>query len=271
MASTPLQPQILSESYQELLHQCFSVPNPPGLLPLYHRRPEASDLRQRITVDLAKSRAGGQTHVHPPEIMEKVLKSINRTWDKFEDGAVLANDFLTNRHGDCFEIATIEGKGRGLIASREIVAGETILREFPIIQLPGDIKHSALVLNLPRRALEAILLLHNHSPDSKWFSAKRDVPTSRFLDLWEGIRSTNAFRLDASTGNLVFAVVHLRGSLFNHSNTPNVDWNWDSGTDMMVFSSLRNIKKGDELVIDDQPGVPNDIKTKELEKAFGIV
>jgi len=68
------------------------------------------------------------------------------------------------------------------------------------------------------------------------------------------ISDTNCFDTDnascASIGLLL-----LTGSLFNHSDSPNITRAWDNATEKLVFTSLREIKEGVELEVHYLPGM----------------
>lgn len=95
--------------------------------------------------------------------------------------------------GAPYEMATIPNKGRGVIASRDIKAGEVILSDTPVLVLPHETTNIILFLTLPRKALEAILLLHNHKPDMKPYSSQYDIPMHRLMDQLQGTVDTNCF------------------------------------------------------------------------------
>lgn len=49
-------------------------------------------------------------------------------------------------------------------------------------------------------------------------------------------------------------ILLLTGSLLNHSDAPNVDRVWDSTSEQEVFTTIRDIKQGEELVHNYQHG-----------------
>ena len=61
----------------------------------------------------------------------------------------------------------------------------------------------------------------------------------------------------------------LTASLFNHSDGPNVERDWDNTTEMAVFTSGRDITKGDELEVDYMPGLVGAARAKRKEN-YGI-
>lgn len=48
------------------------------------------------------------------------------------------------------------------------------------------------------------------------------------------------------------------GSLYNHSEEPNVEWDRDFEKNVFVFTALKDIEPGEELTIDYFPGEPKE-------------
>ncbi|CZR58324.1 uncharacterized protein PAC_08216 [Phialocephala subalpina] len=187
--------------------------------------------------------------VPPPEVMEAVLRSVHRTWENFYEGSVSPNEFMCTPFGAPYEIVAIAGKGRGVIASRDIKAAEVIIQDTP-------------------KALEGILLLHNETPDLRHFSAARDIPVHRLLNRLQGILDTNCFSTDrASCGSI--GLLLLTGALFNHSDSPNMTRQWDNTTEKMVFSSVRDIEEGEESEVDYVPGGVGAARAERL-RGYGL-
>ncbi|TVY76033.1 hypothetical protein LSUE1_G007789 [Lachnellula suecica] len=262
-----LEPYELPGKRLALLQQCFcQQADPESIAAVYTKRPKESELRTKITGELSMS--GYATH-HPAPVMEAVLRSVARTWDKFHEASVSPSDFVRTPNGASYEIVNIAGKGRGIIASRDIKAGETILEEAPVLVLPPESVAILIFLTLPREALEAILLLYNEHPGVKRLSAAQDIPVHRLVDLLQGILNTNAFGTHCvSCGNV--GVLLLTGSLFNHSDNANVTRQWDDATEKMVFTSERDIKVGEELVLDYVPGMVGLERVERL-RGYGIL
>lgn len=101
-------------------------------------------------------------------------------------------------------------------------------QESPVLILPPPPTSSLFFLTLPQKALEAIFLLHNTTPDKKAMSSVLNIPKHRLLDYLNGILSTNCF---GATSNFYgkLGVILLRASLFNHSSNPNVMRRWIDG------------------------------------------
>ncbi|KAG9188470.1 hypothetical protein G6011_02393 [Alternaria panax] len=115
---------------------------------------------------------------------------------------------------------SIEGKGRGVVAARDIKAGKVILQESPVLVMPYGEFMPPLLLLLPREASEAILLLHNAQPGETPITDAEDNTHHRLLDTLMAVVNTNLFEGEASFGKI--GMVLLTGSIFNHESNPNV-------------------------------------------------
>jgi hypothetical protein len=192
----------------------------------------------------------GQPETHLLEVMQTVLRSVQRTEERFSAPSVNANDFMrAPANNGLYKVHTIPGKGRGLITARDIKAGEVILKDEPIILILPEKINKVLFLTLPRKALEAILLLHNAYPNLKKYSVQIDSPINRPLELLQGALDTKYFDTSkASCGRL--GVLLLTGALFNDEDGANEERDWDDKEQRMVFSNACDVRTGDKLVAD---------------------
>jgi hypothetical protein len=188
---------------------------------------------------------------------------VNRSWEAYTGGSVAPNEFLRTPFGAAYEVVSIEGKDRGMIASRPIKAGGTILQETPVMTALLETVTTLLFLLLPQQALEVILLLHNAHPDERPISPQLNIPIHRLLDALIGIMGTKAFSGFGSYGQS--GVLLLRGSLFNHNDKPNLRRQWDPIKEHMNVVSTRDIKQGEELEIDYLPDLTGSARVAKLE------
>ncbi|CAJ2507372.1 Uu.00g085580.m01.CDS01 [Anthostomella pinea] len=190
--SSTLNAYSVPASTQSLLTHVFSQPAfMPSMQP-FEKRPRLSELRTRVELVTMKL----DFTMEPPAIREAIGRSINRSWEAYTEGSVGPSDFIRTPLGAPFEIASINGKGRGLIASRIINAGEVILEDSPVLLLPFKAASDLIFLLLPRKALEALLLLHNAHPNEGKYTVMMDIPVHHLLDQLSGVLSTNAFEGD---------------------------------------------------------------------------
>jgi hypothetical protein len=109
----------------------------------------------------------------------------------------------------------------------DVSAGSIALQDSPVLVLPPGDANLPIFLNLPKKALEVLLLLRNAKPDYKRFSLGDDTPVHRLFDLLHGVIDTNAFGGTGIYGKV--GIMLLAGSMFNHSDTPNLTRAWDDG------------------------------------------
>ncbi|KAJ7705446.1 hypothetical protein B0H17DRAFT_1298801 [Mycena rosella] len=68
------------------------------------------------------------------------VRAANATWEAFAEGSVAPADFLRAPIGAPYCVEKIPGKGRGMVASRDLSAGETVLMENPSVERPGVLR-----------------------------------------------------------------------------------------------------------------------------------
>mmetsp|Transcript_25966 Transcript_25966/g.72486 ORF Transcript_25966/g.72486 Transcript_25966/m.72486 type:complete len:363 (+) Transcript_25966:128-1216(+) len=137
---------------------------------------------------------------------------------------------------DCFEVTMIEGKGRGIVASRRIQRGEVIHREKPLIEfrLGQDLNTlEQQFYALPAAKQEAVMGLF----DSGAFNSGAEKSLL-------GIYVTNAV---LCTGSLFDSNMFETVSYFNHSCSPNVRFVWDEDAKEEVVVACVDIEAGREL------------------------
>ena len=92
-----LEPYDLSRAKQDMLEHVFSQPPPMPMLEVYQERPQPSILRIRVMDDLSVKDL--QMNRHSPVIMDAVLRSIERSWDKYTEDSTTPNDFMRTSPG----------------------------------------------------------------------------------------------------------------------------------------------------------------------------
>lgn len=131
----------------------------------------------------------------------------------------------------CFTIEAVEGKGLGAIASCDLVLGDLVLAEQPVLSWRGDDPDGTME-KLTDKMMEEVMLLHDPSEDGE--------------KTFEGVLFSNSF----PRGNNPNAfVLFLLASRFNHSCSPNCDFTWDELTNEIRIYASTNITKGTELTI----------------------
>jgi hypothetical protein len=241
-----LEPYSLTGPKKALLEQCAAMnPAPHPTLQIFQNRPRPSHIRNRI-LDLHREHPG-ISDIEPAEKREAIYRSINRAWEEYTVGLENSSAFMRTPVGAAYEVVSIPGKGRGLVASRDIGANELILQESPILIAPHGEVDPRLLLLLPKAALEAVLLLHNAHPNMDDITRQQNIPHNHLLQYLMGIMTSNAF--DGHTAYGMIGLLLLTGSLFNHDQAHNVTRTWDQTLEQEVFTTLRNVRKGEELTV----------------------
>ncbi|KAI0719680.1 SET domain-containing protein [Fomitopsis betulina] len=141
-----------------------------------------------------------------------------------------------------FEIQDIPDKGKGIIATRAILAGELILLEAPLFTLPSPYDNSDVLAEL-------VKLTESEQRD---FFSLSNCHRGRFPPPI-GICRTNALPCgDQSTLSGETAGrsgIFLLGSRFNSCCIPNVNNFWVDRQQKISFRALRDIEAGEELCI----------------------
>ncbi|KAJ7472349.1 hypothetical protein B0H11DRAFT_1351991 [Mycena galericulata] len=245
---------ILDASYSNQASNTNQLPSP--LLVPFSKRPRPSQLKERLAPRLVELDAGS--------LIQGAVRAADAAWDAYTDGSVAPTDFLRTPIGALYRVKTIPGKGRGMVASRDLAAGETVLLESPLALLVKERLDLLSFFVLPKPAIHSMLLLHNNIPNNREFSLNIDIPQHRLLDYLKGVCTSNAFSLEVDTDGTVAGIIVLAGSLFNHSNERNVVQTFDIPAFRMVFKTLSAVKEGQELTIN--YGVTN----QHLRDNYGI-
>jgi hypothetical protein len=134
----------------------------------------------------------------------------------------------------CYDVCQVAGKGLGLVAKRQISAGEKILEEAPTIYGDSHLCHISYVRHLfeqlSDRDHERVLKLANAFPE----------------DQEMGILRTNTYGLGVE-GDLFGLFLEL--SRVNHSCRPNSERCWDAEREVETLYALCDIGPGEELTV----------------------
>ncbi|KAJ7672099.1 hypothetical protein B0H17DRAFT_882878, partial [Mycena rosella] len=151
--------------------------------------------------------------------------------------------------GALYRVEKIPGKGRGMVASRDLKAGDIVLMESPLIFIVDGRVNPLLFFTLPKQAIHAMMLLHNRIPDNREISVQEDSPQHRLLDYLKGVVTTNAFGETIDANGTKAGLIVLAGSLFNHSDDSNVYRTFDISASKMSFTVVTPVKEGEELTV----------------------
>lgn len=183
---------------------------------------------------------------------------------------------MNNFEAEMYEIKQIQGRGSGIVATRDISRGTRILAEAPLMQI---------YMKSPQSVVEQVIsafsrLSHDDittyeglygvdfdrvvpQPEkealrSKEFASEeeREAACRRLATFY-----TNQFSLDYLSPHTsgVFADI----SRINHSCVPNTQWSYNAELNLMTIHANRDIRAGAELTISYKPG---DMQTYERRK-----
>ncbi|KAL9101671.1 MAG: hypothetical protein Q9163_003092 [Psora crenata] len=152
---------------------------------------------------------------------------------------VFGTDPITELNLQLFDIQSLPGKGKGLIARFNIAKG----KQSTIV---------AKLKTLSKTEQRQFLSLYNNFPGKHPFS---------------GIVKTNALPCGP---NSMVGGVYPTICLINHSCLPNAHNSWNSDTKCETIHAIRNIKSGEEITISYDKGGPFDSRHTHLREAFGF-
>ncbi|KIJ24198.1 hypothetical protein M422DRAFT_146804, partial [Sphaerobolus stellatus SS14] len=139
-----------------------------------------------------------------------------------------------------YEIRDIPGKGKGVVALRDIAMGEMVIIERPIFLRPLMIT-AGLMLQLPKLVMERM-----DPRDRASFFALSNVKDPDVPQFW-GIIGTNAFELEMKEGVGRYGAVFPECSRLNHSCGPNTTRTWNLPLFALIVQASRNIRAGEEI------------------------
>lgn len=167
----------------------------------------------------------------------------------------------------CFQQIPIEGKGLGIVATRDLKCGDMIIEEVPLLQYDKD--HEMLMEILTRSSSIPEFV----KPQWARLSEKQREQVMELHDqcsekTLSGIMRTNALaRGVEGTGSLICPVI----SRFNHSCAPNCQHAWDEAAGLERVFACRDIEVGEELCICYIDIVkPRDERQRELSVRYGF-
>ncbi|KAI0169855.1 SET domain-containing protein [Hypoxylon sp. FL1284] len=172
--------------------------------------------------------------------------------------AELGQPAALNQNSDLFEVQQIPGKGKGLVALRDMPKGTRILRESPLFT----------VRSMPRadlnKAMTSKLGALSKEQQRQFLSLHNNFPGQHAL---AGIVKTNALPCGSgsSTGG-----IYLTICLINHSCLPNAHNNWNEEFEVETIHAVKPISAGEEITIDYTDCGPSHIRRLKLRESFGF-
>ncbi|KAK0779642.1 hypothetical protein LTR02_014355 [Friedmanniomyces endolithicus] len=157
-----------------------------------------------------------------------------------------------------YEIRSLPGNGRGLVARFDISQGSRILVETPLLvahNMPSESLEPTLAAKLKllsRGKQRQFLSLHNNFPGRYPFS---------------GTVKTNPLPCGPESD---IGGVYATASLINHSCLPNAHNNWNPDDGRETIHAIQSISSGEEITICYSKGGPSTDRRSGLKQAFGF-
>ncbi|KAF9534517.1 hypothetical protein CPB83DRAFT_873273 [Crepidotus variabilis] len=143
-----------------------------------------------------------------------------------------------------FKVVDIPGKGKGILAERDIKQGELVLKEKPLFVVPRDITSSPAALIYNKLQLMTAEQRRAYL-DLSYVNFSEDLdPVKNPSEVALAIFQTNAVSAGENVG------IFPRMARLNHgcSSAFNVVYNWRHYEQQLVVHALKDIKKGEELL-----------------------
>ena len=158
-----------------------------------------------------------------------------------------------------FEIQTVPGKGRGLVARTDIAKDTRILQENPLFT-----SLNLSTINLMESTIATKLKSLSKDQHRQFFSLHNNF--SRKYP-FSGVMKTNALPCGPDS---IIGGIYPTICLINHSCLPNAHNNWNSDTEWETIHAIRHINVGDEITISYDRGGPSEARRPFLKDAFGF-
>lgn len=162
------------------------------------------------------------------------------------------------------EVVDVPGKGKGIVALRDLAEGDLLFVEKPLATLEWDMDYVESELNADlTRQIEAL-----GEEDRQAYYSLHIADPVKFDYRPAAIFRTNAIGLGGSR--------HLGGafklaSRFNHSCSTSVLYEWDEKDQVLLLKVVRNVAKGEELTAPYlSPLLPSGERQAYLKKHYGF-
>jgi len=152
------------------------------------------------------------------------------------------------------EVRPVEGKGLGIVATREILKGDRILLERPFLMVAAaDLEKWTVQLNLFRETCRAVQEVEEYLRSVIGRAGVADE-FSRLCDAYvsDGCKTAAGTLLSNSLSagpSLADSALLALGSRFNHSCCPNACYSWQNTAGQLLFHATRDIASGEEVTI----------------------
>jgi len=146
------------------------------------------------------------------------------------------------------EVVDVAGKGKGIVALRDLEEGDLLFSEKPVVVVDRNLQLSVpeMVSYLDRQVSSL------SEEDSKAFNQLAIAPPAKSEATSYGIAMTNGISIETGSSE---GGVFLLASRLNHSCRPSVAWRWDSKEEKLRVQLVRSVTTGEELTVSYTPAM----------------
>ncbi|KAF2807047.1 SET domain-containing protein [Mytilinidion resinicola] len=141
-----------------------------------------------------------------------------------------------------YAVEDVPGKGKGLIATKDIPKGTRIISEKPII---ASGRHVADMEQLQIRICQQVSSL-SEGQQREFFSMDNIYPYTNSTERWRGIFRTNALRIGPVLDE---EGIFFKACRINHACDNNAQNFWNENLNQLTIHAVRDIRKGEEITI----------------------
>lgn len=141
-----------------------------------------------------------------------------------------------------YEVRNVPGKGKGIIATRNIAFGEIVIMERPILIFPRLMLDINSVLGFQAHAKQSMTR-------EDWIKFNDLANVQGNFPTFDGIRFTNTFGIQLQKGKEKYSGVFFELSRLNHSCGPNLKGTWNPHLFTFSVQAARPIFAGQELTL----------------------
>jgi hypothetical protein len=146
------------------------------------------------------------------------------------------------KYGSMYTLQDIKGKGKGLVATKNIAKGTRIISEHPVVTIPEGQRSDEW---LKRHICEQVESLDEYERQS-FLSLHNIYPYEEDVEQFLGIIRTNALPIEE---NGIGGGIFLEACRINHSCNNNAQKHWNNRIGRHTVHALRDIIEGDEITI----------------------
>ncbi len=149
-----------------------------------------------------------------------------------------------------YTIEDVPGKGKGLLASKDIPKGTRIISETPVITSGEDVRNTD---DLQVRICQQVTSL-SEAQRQEFTSMANIHPYTNDAQKWFGIFRTNSLPMGP---DLAAGGVFLKACRINHSCDANSQNFWNENLNQLTIHASKDIRRGEEITISYMSGSEN--------------